>query len=24
MIRKELGILGGGISGIALAAHLGE
>ncbi len=24
MIQKEIGILGGGISGIALAAHLGE
>src|SRR5215212_3310 len=24
MIRKDIGILGGGVSGIALAAHLGE
>ena len=24
MIRKSIGILGGGISGIALAAHLGD
>jgi protoporphyrinogen oxidase len=24
MIRREIGILGGGVSGIALAAHLGE